>query len=202
MPEHEQLFVSMDANARTGQTGGGRLGSKEYKVLGASGRDTLNDNGELLLSFSNNHGLALLNSFFSTAKNTTSHAFNGRGKQCFVYILTRKRDRKLVRDVTVHPQPPFLPISDHNTTTAHVELLSCSARNRPVTRAKRPPPIDRRRLTNDPHLRQEVAAVIGDHLRAVLPNGSSAEDMETFFTTAILPTAERVAPLRERRLPG
>ena len=49
VPEHEQLFVSMDANARTGQTGGGRLGSKEYKVLGASGRDTLNDNGELPL---------------------------------------------------------------------------------------------------------------------------------------------------------
>ena len=37
-----------------------KLGSEEYKVFGAHGRDTLNDNGERLLSFSANHGLALL----------------------------------------------------------------------------------------------------------------------------------------------
>ena len=35
--------------------------SDECKVLGAYGRDALNDNGERLLSFSANHGLALLN---------------------------------------------------------------------------------------------------------------------------------------------
>ena len=46
VPEHEQLFVLMDANARTGRRGGGKLGSKECKVLGAYGRDNLNDNGE------------------------------------------------------------------------------------------------------------------------------------------------------------
>ena len=56
-----------------------------------------------LLSFSANHDLALLNTFFSTAKNAISHTFNGRGKKRIDYILTRQRDRKLVRDVTVHP---------------------------------------------------------------------------------------------------
>ena len=56
-----------------------RLGSEECKVLGAYGRDMLNDNGERLLSFSVNHGLELLNAFFSTTKNTTSHTFIGRG---------------------------------------------------------------------------------------------------------------------------
>ena len=61
VPDHEQLFVLMDANARTGRRGGGKLGSEEYKVLGAYGRDMLNDNGERLLSFSANHVLALLN---------------------------------------------------------------------------------------------------------------------------------------------
>ena len=203
VPEHKQLFVSMDANARTGRRGGGKLGSEESKVLGAYyGRDTLNDNDERLLSFSANHELALLNTFFSTTKNSILHTFNGRGKKRIDYILTRQRDEKLVRDVTVHPQSSFLPISDHNIVTAHVKLLGRFSRNRPVREAKGPPPIDRRRLTTDPHLRQEVATVIGDHLSAFPPSGSSVDDVETAFTITILQTAERVAPPRAPRLPG
>ena len=142
VPEHEQLFVLMDANAHTERWGGGKLGSEECKVLGAYGRDTLNDNGERLLSFSANHELAILNMFFSTAKHAISHTFDGRGKKCFDYILTRQRDKNLVREFTVHPQPSFLPIADHNIVTAHVKLLGCFARNRPVGEAKGPPPID------------------------------------------------------------
>ena len=128
--------------------------------------------------------------------------FNERGKICIDYIRTRQRDRKLVRDVTVHPRPAFLPMSDHNIVTAHVRLLGRFARNRPGREAKGPPSIDRRRLTTDPHLRQEVATVIGDRLRAFPPSGSSVDDMETAFTTAILQTAERVAPPRVPRLPA
>ena len=174
----------------------------ECKVLVASGRDNLNDNGERLLSFSANHELARLNTFFSTTKNTISHAFNGRGKKCFDYILTRQRDRKFMRDVTVHPQPSSLPISDHNIVTAHVKLLGRFARNRPVREAKGPPLIDRRRLTTDPHLRQQVTTVIGDHIRAFPSSGSSVDDVETAFTTDILQTAELVASPRATRLPG
>ena len=114
VPRHEQLFVFMDANARTGRREKRGVGSKDSKILGAYGRDTLNDNGELLLSFANNHDLAIVNTFFSTPKGGVSHTFNGRGKKRIDYILTRQRDRKLVRNVTVHPQPSFLPISDHN----------------------------------------------------------------------------------------
>ena len=161
-----------------------------------------NENGERLLSFSANHELALLNTFFSTAKNAISHTFNGRGIKRIDYILTRQRDTKFVRDVTVHPQPSFLPISDHNIVTAHVKLLGRFARNRPVREAKGPPPIDRRRLMTDPHLRQQVATAIGDHLRAFPPSGSSVDDVETAFTTAILQIAERVAPPGATRLPG
>ena len=201
VPEHEQLFALMDANVGTGRRGGGKLGSEECKVHGTYGRDNLNDNGERLLSFSANHELALLNAFFSTAKNAISHTFNGRGKKRIDYILTRQRDRKFVRDVTVHPQPSFLPISDH-IVTANVKLLGRFARNRPVREAKGPPSIDRRRLMADPHLRQQVATAIGDHLRAFPPSGSSVDDVETAFTTAILQTAERVAPPRATRLPG
>ena len=80
----------MDTNTRTGRRGGGKLGSDECEVLEAYGRDNLNDNGERLLSFAVNHELALLNTLFSTAKNAISHMFNGRGKKCIDYILTRQ----------------------------------------------------------------------------------------------------------------
>ena len=74
VPKHEQLFVLMDANARTGRREKGQVGSKDSKILGAYGRCTLNDNGELMLSFANNHDLALVNTFFSTPKGGNSPA--------------------------------------------------------------------------------------------------------------------------------
>ena len=58
VPRHEKLFVLMDSNARTGRREKGGVGSKDNKILGAYGRDIINDNGELLLSFANNHDLA------------------------------------------------------------------------------------------------------------------------------------------------
>ena len=83
-----------------------------------------------------------------------------------------------------------------------MNLLGRFARNRPVREAKEPPSIDRRQLTTDPHLREKVATVIGDRLRAFPPSGSSVHDVESAFTTAILQTAERVASPRAPRLPG
>ena len=123
VPRHEQLFVLMDANARTRRRETGGVGSKDNKFLRAYGRDTLNDNGELLLSFANNHDLAIVNTFFSIPKGGVSHTFNGRGKKRVGYILMRQRDRKPVQNVTVHPQPSFLTISGHNIVSASVKLL-------------------------------------------------------------------------------
>ena len=48
VPKHEQLFVLMGAKACTGRREKGQVGSKDSKILGANGRDTLNDDGELL----------------------------------------------------------------------------------------------------------------------------------------------------------
>ena len=45
VPRHEQLFVLTDANARTGRREKGGVGSKDNKIFGAYGRDTLNDSG-------------------------------------------------------------------------------------------------------------------------------------------------------------
>ena len=50
VPRHEELFVLMDANARKGRRKKGQIGSKDNAILGALGRDTLNDNGKLLVS--------------------------------------------------------------------------------------------------------------------------------------------------------
>ena len=200
--KHEQLFVLMDANARTGRREKGQVGSKDSKILGAYGRDTLNDNGELLLSFANNHDLALVNTFFSTPKGGVSHTFNGRGKTRIDYILTRQRDHKFVRNVTVHPQPSFLPISDHNIVSAPVKLLGHFARNRRLRASAKKSPVDRRRPVTDPQLRQEVATAVGRHLRANPPGDSSVDDVEAAFAAVIMRTAEMVIPPQERRIPG
>ena len=148
VPRHEQLFMLMDANARTGRREKGGVGSKDNKVFGAYGPDTLKDNGELLLSFANNHDVAIVNTFFSTPKGELSHTLNERGKNRFDYILRRQRDRKRVRNVTVPPQTSFLPISDHNIVSAAATLLDYFARNRQLrVSAKRP--MDPRRLVTD-----------------------------------------------------
>ena len=91
------------------------MGIKNNKILGAYGRDYLNDNEELLLSFANNHNLALVNTFFSTPKGGVSHNFNGQGKKRTDYILTRQRDHKLIWNITVRPQPSFLPFPFRTT---------------------------------------------------------------------------------------
>ena len=170
---------------------------RSVKVFGDYDRDTLNDNGERLLSFSANHGLAL-----STTKNAISHTFDGQGKKRIATFSRDSETKKMARDVTVHPQPslPTKLGSQHHHSTYET---AWSLHSQPTgNESKRPPPIERRRLRNDPHLRQEVATVIGDQLRVVLTSGSSVDDVETAFTTAKLQIAERVAPPRARRLPG
>ena len=79
VPKHEKLFVLTDANARTGRREKGEVGSKDIEILGVYGRDALY-NRELLLSFVNNHDLALVNTFLSTPKGGVLHAFNGQDK--------------------------------------------------------------------------------------------------------------------------
>ena len=69
--------------ARTGRREKGGVGSKDSKILGVYGRDTLNDNEELLLSFANNHDLAIVNMSYSTPKGGVSHTFNGRDKKTY-----------------------------------------------------------------------------------------------------------------------
>ena len=201
VPRREQLFVLMDANARTGSRENGGVRSRNNKIIGAHGRDTPNNNGDLLLSFANNHGLAIPNTLFSTPKGGISHTFNGRGKKRIDCILTRQRDLKFVLNIKVHPQPSFLPILDHDIVSVPVKLLGYFARNRRL-RVSAKPPVDRRRLTTGPQLRQEVAIAVGRQLRANTPGDSNVDDIEAAFAAAIMGTVELVIPPLERRRPG
>ena len=70
----------MDANAHLGKRGEGGVGSKDNEVLATYDQDTLDDNEGCLLTFAANHGLALVNTFFSTRKSGASRTFNGRGQ--------------------------------------------------------------------------------------------------------------------------
>ena len=67
VPRKDQLFVLMDANARTGKRDRG--GSLEHaQVAGPYGRDVLNDNGEHLIRTAADSGMTIANTFFSTPK--------------------------------------------------------------------------------------------------------------------------------------
>ena len=56
VPAREHVVVLTDANARTGKRGEGG-GETDSKVLGAYGRDVLNENGKLLLGFAEDNKL-------------------------------------------------------------------------------------------------------------------------------------------------
>ena len=85
--------------------------------------------------------------------------------------------------------------------SAPVKLLGYFARNRRL-RAPPKPPVDRRRLVTDPHLRPKVSTAVGRQLRVNPTGGSGVDDVETAFTAAIMRTAELVIPPQERRRPG
>ena len=79
VPAQEQVFVLTDANARTGKRGEGG-GETDSKVFGAYGRDMLNENGKLLLGFTEDNKLALLNTLFCTPKSGMSYTFQSANR--------------------------------------------------------------------------------------------------------------------------
>ena len=68
----DHLLVLMDANARTGTRG---IKWTDKKVLGAYGRDELNDNGERLLTHATDIKLALVNTYYATPARGISRTF-------------------------------------------------------------------------------------------------------------------------------
>ena len=86
----------------------GGMGSKDDKVRGPYGRDILNDNGELLLSFASNHDLALASTFISTPKGGYHILSTGGAK----HALTTSRGNVIANSygtLSCFPSPPFFP---------------------------------------------------------------------------------------------
>ena len=72
VPNRDRLLVLMDASARAGICG---IGWTDSKVLGAYGRDDMNDNGEQLLIHATDNKLALLNTYCATPGRGISYTF-------------------------------------------------------------------------------------------------------------------------------
>ena len=103
VPKGEHLVVMMDANARTGRRGEGRV---DGKVMGAYGQGARNDNGRRLLAFSAENQLALVNTFFRASKRGITYTFqspNAGKDRCLppgLYPHAANR-QNMVRNVTV-----------------------------------------------------------------------------------------------------
>ena len=163
VPASDHFILMIDANARTrGRGEGGGLG--DVRVLGPYGRYILNDNGSRLLACAAEYKLSIVNTFFSTPKRGgNSDAFTYEGPKeshrwRLDYILVRQHDRRLVRNITVHPKMK----SDHRLVSASIRLLGRNAPNR----HRRPEeghhgvPFDRKLLTSDQCWRATVAQEI------------------------------------------
>ena len=204
IPRKECLFVLMDANARTGKRVEGG-GEDSGKVLGAYGRDVLNENGKRLLNFAANNKLALTNTFFSACKGGISHTHNGIGSRndCkrIDYILTRQAHRPRVHDVKVHPQPPppAKADSDHNIVYAKVQLRSRFAPNRPARKTTKCRPFDRHLLRSDVDRRVRVIERINSNLAEQPDLFSNVSERVAAFTNVVLEAAEAEIPPPPRR---
>ena len=202
VPAREYVFVLADANARTGKRGEGG-GEADSKVLGAYGRDKLNENGKLLLGFAEDNKLALLNTFFCTPKSVVSSTFQSanrsKGQARLDYILTTQADRRLIRCVNVRRPPLEAPESDHNLVYANVRIPRMSAPNRRKgDRTKEIPKLaDLRRLMTDPNLRFQVANAMVDALPPI-PDGTCISDIATGMAKVMLSTAADLVPRSKR----
>ena len=199
MPAREYVFVLTDANARTGKRGEDR-GETDSKVLGAYGRDKLNENGKLLLGFAEDNKLALLNTFFCTPKSGVSYTFQSanrsKGQVRLDYILTKQADRRLIRCVNVRRPAPE---SDYNLVYAQVRIPRRSAPNRRKRDSTKETPklTHLRRLMTDPNVRCQVANAMVDALPPI-PNGTFIGDIATDMADIMLSTAAEMVPRSKR----
>ena len=202
VPAREYVFVLTDANARTGKRGEGG-GETDSKVLGAYGRDKLNENGKLLLGFAKDNELALLNTLFFTPKSGVSYAFqsaNRSKRQARLgYILTKQADRRLISCVNIRRPPLEAPESDHNLVYAKVRIPRRSAPNRwkRVSTNETPKLADLRRLMTDPNLQCQVAKAMVDALPP-FPDGTRIGDIATDLADVMLSTATELVPRSKR----
>ena len=172
-------------------------------MLGAYGRDVFSENGKLLLGFTKDNTLALLNTFFCTSKCSMSYTFQSvnrsKGQARLGYILTNKSDRQLIRCVNVYRPLLEASESDHNLVYAKVRMPRRSAPNRRKrdNTKKTPKTADLRQLMADPNLPCQVANAMVSVLPPI-PDGSCINDIATDMADIILATAAKLTPRSKR----
>ena len=164
-------------------------GCDDGRVLGAYGRDELNNNGKRLLSLTSDNKLALTNTCFNARKGGLSRStFNGinsrNDRKRIDRILTRQAHRPHVYDVKVHPQPPSLAKtdSDHDIVYAMVRLSGRIAPNRRIRAKKQIQPFDRQKFLSDGDCRQRVVARIISNLPDLPLQANAISAMAESFT--------------------
>ena len=161
-------------------------------MLGAYGRDVLNENGKLLLGFAEDNKLALLNTLFCTSKTGVSYTFQStnrsKGRSRLDYILIKQADRGLIRSVNVRRSPLEAPESDHNLVYAKVHIPRRSAPNRRKRDKTKKTPImaDLRRLMADPILRCQVPNAMVAAL-PLIPDSTCISGVATDMPNVMLP---------------
>ena len=160
-------------------------------MLGAYGRDKLNENGLLLLGFAEDNKLALLNTSFCTPKSGVSYTFQSanRSKEQtrLGFILTKQANRGLIRYVNVRRPPLETPESDRNPVYAKVHIPRRSAPNwRKMDSTKETPKLaDLRRLITYRNLRCQVVNAMVDVLPPI-PDGTCISDIATDMADVML----------------
>ena len=180
----------------------------DSKVLGAYGRDELNDNGERLLIHATDDQLSLLNTYYATPGRGISHTFQspnqGKAQYKLAYILTRQVDRRLVRNITARTPPRENAESDHNLVFGNIRISGRITPNRPKRIIKSPRAIDLPRLMADPHLRMNFQEAIAAKLASLIPgtNIGSVDDMASVLTETLLSSAADIAlSIRRKQVP-
>ena len=107
------------------------------------------------------------------------------------YILTRRADRRLIRNITVYLVSRAE--SDHSIVAATIRLRGHFAPNRPKRPANHHPRIDRQILVNNSDIRRDLARAIDNELREspVSPTGE-VDCIVSTFTEKVLRTATRL----------
>ena len=172
-------------------------------MLGAYGRDKLNENGKLLLGFAEDNKLALLNTLFSTPKSGVSYTFQStnlsKGQARLNYILTKQADRRHIRCVNVRRPPLEVPESHHNLVYAKLRIPRKSASNRRKRDSTKETPklADLGRLMTDSNLRCQVANAMLDALPPI-PDDTCISDIATDTADVMLSTAAELVPRSKR----
>ena len=173
-------------------------------MLGAYGRDVLNENGKLLLGVAEDNKLTLLDTFFCTPKSgvvpsTLQSTNHNKEKSGLCYILTKQADCRLIRFVKARRPPLEAPESDYNLACAKVRIprrLAPNRRKRASTK-KTPKKTGLRRLMTDPNLRCQVMNAMVTALPP-MPDDTRVSDIATDIANVMLSTATELAPRFKR----